>query len=48
MSARKAIASVCNYLKAYFLEATQEWIKTPKGTQPLVSEPVKSKTRSKK
>ena len=47
-SARKAIASVCTYLKAYFLEATQEWIKTPKGAQPSVSEPVKSKGRSKK
>ena len=48
MSARKAIASVCTYLKTYFLEATQEWIKTPKGTQPALSEPPKSKARTKK
>ena len=48
LSARKAIAKVCSYLKTYFAEANTEWIKTPKGSLPKVIEPVKLKGRAKK
>jgi DNA-directed RNA polymerase subunit L/DNA-directed RNA polymerase alpha subunit len=50
MSARKAIASVCSYLKTYFADANLEWTKTPKGPQPKVTESVllKPKTGVKK
>jgi DNA-directed RNA polymerase subunit L/DNA-directed RNA polymerase alpha subunit len=53
LTARKAIASVCKYLKSYFASATTEWVKTPKGELPKVMElpqslPVKTRGRAKK
>lgn len=52
VTARKAIANVCKYLKIYFDEVREAWIKTPKDTQPKMSVPaalpVKARGRSKK
>ena len=48
LTARKAIASVCKYLKSYFASASNEWVKTPKGALPEVIEiaqPLSVKTR---
>lgn len=49
-TARKAIASVCKYLKIYFNEVRDAWVKTPKEIQPKmeVVVPTKSRGRSKK
>jgi DNA-directed RNA polymerase subunit L len=60
MSARGAIASVCKFLKAYFADARDVWLKTPKGgpveapviTQAAVAAPApappKARGRAKK
>jgi DNA-directed RNA polymerase subunit L len=58
MSARGAIASVCKFLKAYFADARDVWLKTPKGgpvEAPVITQavappvaPAKAKGRAKK
>jgi DNA-directed RNA polymerase subunit L len=54
MTARKAVANVCKYLKTYFANAKSTWIKTPKVPQQepqiqlkVETEPAKPQTKQK-